>query len=262
LDLRVFDMRRWNEGDNDPPNTPKLSGLPLEYRIVQLYSRDAGKREAKIAFDIGQGTADLSLRNQASLLFDCLPSADVTLRVRDENGAPTMALFLIRDKQGRAYPSQVKRLAPDFWFHPQVYRADGEKVRLPKGEYTVEYGRGPEYLVGMRSFTLQRWIDPSKFGWWSGDHHIHAAGCAHYTVPSQGVLPSDRIRHCLGALKYPSGRRCAPSDCENAAKHVSHERDSRFSRLRTPLFESLPLRMQASALRREEPGTQVRPQDG
>ena len=37
-----------------------------------------------------------------------------------------MASLTIRDAQGRVYPSQAKRLAPDFSFHPQIYRADGE----------------------------------------------------------------------------------------------------------------------------------------
>ena len=35
-------------------------------------------------------------------------------------------------------------------------------------------------------------------GWWSGDHHIHAAGCAHYTNPTEGVHAPDMMRHCLG----------------------------------------------------------------
>jgi len=43
-----------------------------------------------------------------------------------------------------------------------------------------------------------RWIDPSTFGWWSGDHHIHAAGCAHYVKPTEGVHAEDMIRHCMG----------------------------------------------------------------
>src|SRR5438046_8657027 len=97
-------------------------------------------------------------------------------------------MFIIRDNQGRIYPSQAKRLAPDFAFHPQVYRADGETEKLPPGEYTIEYTRRPEYiaktetvnLVGKQQtidFKLERWIDPSKMGWWSGDHHINDAGC-------------------------------------------------------------------------------------
>jgi hypothetical protein len=124
-------------------------------------------------------------------------------------GQPTTAAFVIRDKQGRVYPSQSKRLAPDFAFHPQIYRADGEGLRLPDGAYKVEFSRGPESItqtttlqVGASTtgaeFKVKRWIDPSKMGWWSGDHHIHAAGCAHYTKPTEGVHAPDMMRHCLG----------------------------------------------------------------
>jgi len=45
---------------------------------------------------------------------------------------------------------------------------------------------------------LERWIDLAKLGWYSGDHHIHAAGCMHYETPTQGVMPKDMIRHILG----------------------------------------------------------------
>jgi hypothetical protein len=83
-------------------------------------------------------------------------------------------------------------------------------VKLPAGTYTFDVGRGPEYLVERRtvqivagkpdaqSFALHRWVDPSALGWYSGDHHIHAAGCAHYTNPTQGVLPSDMMIYTLG----------------------------------------------------------------
>lgn len=47
-------------------------------------------------------------------------------------------------------------------------------------------------------FKVERWIDPSLTGWFSGDHHIHAAGCAHYTKPSEGVHAIDMMKHCLG----------------------------------------------------------------
>jgi hypothetical protein len=200
LDLQMF---------TGQPLRATLSGLPLEYRIMQLYSRDAGRREGKISFNVGQGTQDIGYRNDVDVLFNSLPAGEVTFRVRDENDKPATAMFIIRDKQSRVYPSQAKRLAPDFAFHPQVYRADGEKEKLPPGDYTVEYTRGPEYVAktaalkvdGKKetwSFKLERWIDPSKLGWWSGDHHIHAAGCAHYTKPTEGVHASDMMRHCLG----------------------------------------------------------------
>ena len=194
---------------NKQPLSQTLSGLPLEYRILQLYSRDVGQREAKFSFNVGQGTQDLGFRNELDVLFTCLPARSITLRVLDENSQPTTAAFVIRDAQQRVYPSQAKRLAPDFPFHPQVYRSDGETLKLPDGEYTVEFSRGPESIAQTRhlvvtpavaeaAFKVERWIDPSQFGWWSGDHHIHAAGCAHYVKPTQGVLASDMIRHCMG----------------------------------------------------------------
>jgi len=203
---------RWLELSlfNKPPLAPQLSGLGLEYRVIQLYSRDAGKREATISFNVGQGTQDIGFRNDVAMLFDSLPSSEVTLRVLDEAGKPATASFVIRDAQGHVYPSPAKRLAPDFGFHPQIYRADGETIRLPAGDYTFEHGRGPEYVVkkqpvkvaaGARqsvTFRLERWIDPARSGWYSGDHHIHAAGCMHYETPAQGVLPQDMIRHILG----------------------------------------------------------------
>ncbi len=194
---------------NSQPLTKTLSGLALEYRIVQLYSRDTGQRDAKLSFDVGQGTQDLGFRNEVNLLFDCKPARKVTLKVFDENGKPTTAGFEFRDKLGHVYPSQAKRLAPDFHFHPQIYRADGEHVKLPRGIYTVRFYRGPESIPQSRtitvgnadtteSFQVKRWVDPSLMGWWSGDHHIHAAGCAHYENPTEGVHAPDMMRHCLG----------------------------------------------------------------
>jgi hypothetical protein len=50
---------------------PTLSGLPLEYHLVRLCSHDAGRREASLAFDVGQGTQDLGFRNEVPILFDC-----------------------------------------------------------------------------------------------------------------------------------------------------------------------------------------------
>ena len=191
------------------PMKKRLSGLPLEYALVQLFSRDAGKRESRISFNVGQGSQDIGFRNEIDLLFNCLPASDVTFSVQDEHGKPTTASFIVRDKQGRVYPPTAKRLAPDFPFHHQVYRADGEKLKLPHGEFTIEYNRGPEYLTKTKplhvdaksetaSFKLERWIDPATMGWWSGDHHIHAAGCAHYVKPTEGVHAEDMIRHCVG----------------------------------------------------------------
>jgi hypothetical protein len=91
LDLQMFDSQ---------PLTRSLSGLSLEYRIVQLYSRDAGRREARIGFNVGQGTQDLGFRNEVDVLFQCVPARGVVLAVKDEHGQPTTASFLIRRPSG------------------------------------------------------------------------------------------------------------------------------------------------------------------
>jgi hypothetical protein len=36
------------------------------------------------------------------------------------------------------------------------------------------------------------------YGFYSGDHHIHAAGCAHYTTPTEGVHAPDMFLHVKG----------------------------------------------------------------
>lgn len=193
-----------------PPMAKRLSGLGVEYRILEIYSRDAGQRSAKINFDVGQGTQDIGFLNDVTILFNIASAHRITLHVLDDNGAPTMASFIFRDRLGRTYPNPSTRLAPDFYFQPQVYRANGESIELPPGSYTVTYTGGPEYVTERRRFTvntegpealtfhLKRWIDPAKYGWYSGDHHIHPAGCSHYVAPSEGVLPRTMMRQVRG----------------------------------------------------------------
>lgn len=195
---------------NKQPLKPGLSGLELEYRIVQLFSRDVGRREAMIGFNVGQGTQDIGFRNAVPILFNSVPSVEVVLGIKDVDGTGVMASLIIKDKFGRVYPNPARRLAPDFFFHDQIYRQDGESVHLPPGDYTVVLNRGPEYFVDTHElnvrdsvsqraeFQLRRWIHAATKHWYSGDHHVHAAGCAHYDSPTEGVTPRDMMRHILG----------------------------------------------------------------
>lgn len=138
-----------------------------------------------------------------------VPSNEVKFVVTDADGTPCMGAFEIRDEQGRVYPYQSKRQAPDFFFQTQIYRESGESIRLPRGKYTVKCSHGPESVAQMQtlevgdnpvtlSYQVVCWIDTAKLGYWSGDHHIHAAGCLHYENPMQGVLPKDMLRHIMG----------------------------------------------------------------
>ena len=203
---------RWMELElyDKDPLPARLSGLPVEYRILTIYSRDRGQRSAAFGFNVGQGTQDIGFRNEMTVVFNALPAQSLRLGVRDENGAPTVAAFTIRDSLGRLYPNPAKRLAPDLFFQPQVYRENGATVVVPAGSYTVTASMGPEYQPQTKkveitaagsdeiSFAMKRWIDPSKSHWYSGDHHVHAAGCSHYQNPTEGVRPEDMVRQIQG----------------------------------------------------------------
>lgn len=193
-----------------PPMTTNLNGLEAEYAIALIFSSESGKREATIGFDIGAGNQDLGFRGEVPILFDIRPARAVKLRIRDADGTPTVARLTFRDKQGRVYPPQAKRLAPDFFFQPQIYREDGDVVLLPPGKFTMDYSRGPEYKVLRREVlvpakgplqievNLQRWINPIDYGFYCGDHHIHGAGCSHYDSPTKGVTPDDMFLQVKG----------------------------------------------------------------
>jgi hypothetical protein len=202
MELTDRDVRdRWAEVSiyDRAPMRPRLSGLGIEYVVMEVFGRDAGQRSATVSFNVGQGTQDIGFRNDIEVLFTAVPAHPVRVRIQDEHGRPTTAGFIIRDDRDRIYPNISKRLEPDFFFQPQVYRADGATIALPSGAYTFKVSRGPEYLTQTKrvdisgpqelSFKLERWIDPSRDGWYSGDHHIHSAGCSHYENPTEGVTP-------------------------------------------------------------------------
>lgn len=193
-----------------PPLTPNLSGLEVEYAVALIYSSEAGKREATLAFDLGQGTQDLGFRAEVPVLFQVRPAVPVKLEIRDFDGRPTTARLTFRDAAGRVYPPQARRLAPDFFFQQQVYRQDGGTVLLPPGPLTLTSSRGPEYRQLSQPVVipakgpatlrvrLERWVHPAEYGFYSGDHHIHGAGCAHYTLPTEGVRPADMFANVKG----------------------------------------------------------------
>ena len=171
---------------------PLIKSGKMRIDWIDLYSARRSANWAKLAVD-----------------FESKPATPVTFRVRDIDDLPAFAKFEIRDEEGRIYPAQSKRLAPDFFFQRHIYRGDGETVSLPPGKYTIDCSRGPETKTEKKQLTVgteptelayrvDRWIDPAARGWWSGDHHIHAAGCLHYQSPTEGVKPGDMIRHIMG----------------------------------------------------------------
>lgn len=185
--------------------------LPVEGELTSI-RLDPGHSKGRSEVDwIELRTADSEGSGwaRAEIEFEVAAAVPVRFSVRDTQGKPATAAFVIRDREGRLYPPAYKRLAPDLFFQQQIYRADGESVALPPGEYLVQCSRGPESIpetqelsVTGTSATLhyraRKWVDPSERGWYSGDHHIHAAGCLHYQSPTEGVHPVDMMRQILG----------------------------------------------------------------
>ena len=197
---------------DDRPLKRTLSGLALEYRIIQIYSRDAGKREAKISFNVGQGTQDLGFRSDVDILFDCEPAVPVVAR-RPRRRRPARRWPRSSSATGRA--ASIRRPAagwpPTSSSTPRSTARAARPCCCRRAPTRSSTPAGPEYLIAdaddhrarrrrriaSRS-SSKRWIHLAKMNWFSGDHHVHAAGCAHYESPTEGVTPEDMMRHILG----------------------------------------------------------------
>jgi hypothetical protein len=204
----------------------QLSGLEVEYKVVSLYCRENGTHTATVSMiatdqhnhqslsrsPVGVAAMRTSFESRhydAKIEFECVPARDIQLDIREPDGRSCMASITVRDALGRSYPAKAMRLAPDMFFQEHVYRATGEVIRLPEGQYSITAIRGPEYRPVVLdaaidassesvAISLDRWIAPAAHGYYSGDPHIHAGGCSHYNVPSEGVTPETMIRHVRG----------------------------------------------------------------
>jgi hypothetical protein len=201
---------------------PALTGLPVEYAVMSLYARDSGRRKADLSVGATEALVTPSLTRpynfgpyltsrqfSARIEFDVEATREIAIDVREPDGRTTVAAITVTDAQNRAYPSKTMRLAPDMVFQEHVYRATGEPIALSEGRYTLRAIRGPEYRPVETEIeitaasdsipvTLDRWVDPARHGYYSGDPHIHGAGCSHYNHPTEGVNPETMIRHVRG----------------------------------------------------------------
>jgi hypothetical protein len=158
--------------------------------------------ESRVKVTQGRARPALVQGGTRAFLVKVINDAGVTapLAVDSPNSAPVS----ISSSSSGGSPEPPVTVRPE----DVLDRADGDVVRLPAGTYSVSCSRGPEYLSETKelqvsgpaelSFSLSRWIDPAKLGWYSDDHHIHAAGCSHYDNPTQGVTPLDMWRQVQG----------------------------------------------------------------
>jgi len=187
-----------------------LSGDPIEYRVVQIFSRDPGQNKTSLSvYSFANVTSLPRVAGSRQFKFDCLPARNVTFEIYDTDGRGCTASLKIRDKAGRVYPPRIMRVVPDMPSHDHVYRSDGETMHIADGDYIVESTRGPEYFRIDQAVTiddahsriginLKRWINPSDWGWYSGDAHMHGNCCIPYRIPAKGVPPETMIRGLRG----------------------------------------------------------------
>ena len=190
IDQRRSDVsERWLDVQSHDAAAAEQEPVGPRARIPrdQLYSRDVGQREAKLMFDVGQGTQDLGFRNELNVLFQCEPAvrsragsarrrrpADdrpvrdsrqlgPRLSVAGAGGWPLTFSFTIRSiatAARRCFCRPASTTSPT-----RAGRNTGTRPRRSKCPMPPRIAR---------VFHLQRWIKLADHGWYSGDHHIHA----------------------------------------------------------------------------------------
>ena len=139
------------------PMAARLSGEPLEYRILQIYTRVSEAREAlfgaefidpKIVMRKGGASARLLIA------FDTVPATKVVFRIRDQDGSPTMAGFTIADGVQRFVRSDSDSPLPKSYRRRYALRRPWERI-WERGAYRNSVKAG-ERLAGIYPLPAQR----------------------------------------------------------------------------------------------------------
>lgn len=154
--------------DNSAPLPPRLTGRPLEYRIISLKTECEGKRTAVIAMDVGQGTADIGFRNDVMLTFQCHGQS---------NGSPPA-----KNVQSIAY---------------SVDSTFGTDARLPSSDVDLKYWL--ENMVWYHQYTLD------EIGQATGLSASAITEALNRYQISASTKPQ-RVDDSLILLPYPGGR--------------------------------------------------------
>ncbi|MEO8763275.1 MAG: hypothetical protein ABI416_03270, partial [Ginsengibacter sp.] len=161
-----------------PPMLPNLSGLKVEYAILQIYSKDEGKREVEIGFNVGQGTQDIGFRNTINILFNISPSVTLTFHVKDDDGLPAMASFVISDG--------IERVLDD-----SVQTIDNAELRLTAAQHALEKNfsttkdyRVPVALTGIYPLPSRRVAEYDEYPDFYFQPQIYRSDGEHVQLPA------------------------------------------------------------------------------
>ena len=109
-------------------------------------TRASARRSSRSTSARGRRTS--ASATKLNMLFECEPAVPVTLEVIDDDGKPTTGPVRVSRRAGPRLSRATRRLAPDFFFHDQIYRHSGEDGAAAAGQVSKStYTRGPEYRI-------------------------------------------------------------------------------------------------------------------
>jgi hypothetical protein len=135
-----------------------------------------------------------------------IPAGSLRLTTVDKGtGTPVVARISLTDRAGKFYapPGALYRLERG---KGHFYCRDNAELKLPAGEYQLRVYRGPEYRPVRRAVQveagksaevtveLERWVDATALGLYSGENHIHA----NYGYGEWYNTPASMLDQCEG----------------------------------------------------------------
>ena len=179
--------------------------------MALIYSSEAGRREATIAFDVGQGTQDLGFRAEVPVLFTVKPAVAVKLEVLDHDGTPTTGRFQFVDGRVTCFRRRRSGWRRICSSRNRSTARTARHVLLPPGELTMFYGRGPEYRWLKRTVDdspagLVRTAPPSRCGSSAGSIRRHTASTAAIITSTPRVARTTPRRPKAWIRRTCSGR--------------------------------------------------------
>ena len=170
----------------DRPLRSHLSGLEVQYVPILFYTKEAGSREVTLGFNVGQGTQDIGFRNTIDVLFNIKSSVKVVFDVKDHDGSPAMASFIITDGIERYADSKYQRWGGDYrrdrarTQHWQEEMSDDQKqkINLPERKRLVGIYPLPGRRLAQKDEYPDLFFQPQVYRM-NGEHVYLPAGSYH-----------------------------------------------------------------------------------
>ena len=169
----------------------RLSGLALEYRVVELFSRDRGAARSEAGVRRGPGHAGPGLpqRSEPAVRLRAVRRREVG-SARRRRHADDRAVHVPRRRAAASIRPDRGGWRRISSFTTRSIASMAKSMLLPAGKYHVTYTRGPEYRVSER------------------DIDVPGNGDAHGTLPAEALDQPGRCRLVLGRPSRARGRLC------------------------------------------------------